>query len=79
MITVEIKDPEQVAKGASEVEIYCDREGLNELIRKLEALANGETHVHLMSPSWAGHELSEEVVGSKNALIHHLRIACNQK
>ena len=61
MITVEIKDPEQVAKGASEVEIYCDREGLNELIRKLEALANGETHVHLMSPSWAGHGLPKRL------------------
>jgi len=78
MITVEIKDPEQVKEGSSEVEIYCDESGLKELIKKMEALREGETHVHFMTPAWAGNELSEETVGESNALIHHLVIACKR-
>lgn len=78
MLTIEIKDPEKAAEGSSEIEIYCDREGLEELKRQLGFLDRGETHVHLMSESWAGNELTEEKQGAKNALVHHLKIACKQ-
>ena len=74
MLTVEIKDPDEVRSGKSEVEIYCDQEGLDELLRQLSFLKQGETHVHLMSPSWAGNELTERPQGPGNVLVHHLRI-----
>lgn len=45
------------------------------LQRKLDALRrSGPDHVHLMTPSWAGNELTEEVQGTGNVLFNHLRI-----
>ena len=75
MLTVEIKDPDKVSDGSSEIEIYCDQEGLEELKRQLGFLDKGKTHVHLMTESWAGSELSEKKQGARNALVHHLKIA----
>ena len=79
MLTVEIKDSDKVSMGTSEVEIYCDRKGLIELIRQLGFLQKGESHVHLMTESWGGNELTEETQGQDNVLVHHLRIVCRQQ
>jgi hypothetical protein len=78
MLTVEVNDPGKLAEGSSEIHIYCDREGLEELKRQLGFLERGATHVHLLSESWAGHELTEERQGGNTVLVHHLRIACIQ-
>lgn len=74
MITIEIKDADQISIGRAEVEIFCDAEGLKDLQRQLNFLMNGTTHVHLATPSWAGNELDEEVQGKGNLLIHQLTI-----
>lgn len=74
MISVEIKDADKVSEGLSEVEIYCDSEGLKELQRQLNFLAKGESHVHLATPSWAGNELEEKIFGDGNVLINQLKI-----
>ena len=74
MLTVEIKDAADIEAGKAEVEIYCDQEGLEELVRQLSFLQGGETHVHLMSESWAGVELTEVQQGKSNVLIHALKI-----
>jgi catechol-2,3-dioxygenase len=72
MITVEIKDITN--SELSEVEIYCDSEGLKELQRQLNFLAEGENHVHFATPSWAGNELNENKIGLSNILVNQLVI-----
>lgn len=78
MLTVEIKGNERLLEGCAEVEIYCDREGLEELRRQIDILDRGGTHVHLMSEAWAGNELTEQKQGSETVLAHHLLIVCKQ-
>ena len=72
MITTEIKDISN--NESSEVEIYLDREGLSLLIQKLKILESKGGHVHLMTPAWAGNELSEKLIGEGNSLVNHLCI-----
>ena len=74
MLTIEIRDGEKATQGKAEVEIFCDQEGLSLLIRQLQLLKTAPDHVHLMTPSWAGNELSETTVGEGTSLINHLRV-----
>ncbi len=68
MLTVEIN------KKDESIEIFCDKEGIELLAKKINALGVNGGHVHLMTPSWAGNELSEEKQGAENELVNHLRI-----
>ena len=72
MITIEIKDISQPED--SEVEIYLDNTGLSLLLKKLKTLELKGGHVHLMTPSWAGNELSEKPIEKGNTLVNHLCI-----
>jgi hypothetical protein len=74
MITIEIRDAEKVGAGMAEVEIFCDSDGLSMLLRQLEHLKSGASHVHLMTPAWAGSELGEKTFGKGTVLVNHLRI-----
>ena len=74
MLTIEIRDASEVSSGKAEVEIFCDTEGLALLFKQLDYLKAGSTHVHLMTPAWAGTELDEKPVGNGTELINHLRI-----
>jgi CYTH domain-containing protein len=64
-----------VEYGDEIVEINCDQEGLALLLSKLQHLQQHGGHCHLMTPSWAGTELTEEKQCDNNVLINHLRIA----
>ncbi|MEK6553725.1 MAG: Imm32 family immunity protein [Bdellovibrionota bacterium] len=76
LLTIEIANPKELNQGMAEIEIYCDSEGLDSLIKQLNFLKNNnESHVHLMTKSWAGTELSEKVQGKGNLLIHKMTIA----
>jgi hypothetical protein len=57
------------------VEIFCDRDGLELLIGKLTRLKDRGGHIHLMTPAWAGDELTEERYRPNNKLFNHLMIA----
>jgi hypothetical protein len=57
------------------IEIFCDREGLELLMRKLSVLAEKGGHVHLMTPAWSGNELTEEKQSDTSELINHVVIA----
>ncbi len=74
LLTVEHKLGTGGNPNEAEVEIFCDREGLDLLLRKLSVLKERGGHVHLMSPSWAGNELTEEKQGESTVLINHLRV-----
>lgn len=74
-ITVEIGGfQEPVRVNPSVVEIYCDKEGLDYLIKSLIKLKNSGDHSHFMTPAWGMYDLSEDKVRSENDLAHHLRV-----
>lgn len=58
-----------------EVALCFDGEGLELLLGKLEHLKSKIDHLHLMTPSWAGRELTEERFGGEQyQLINSLRL-----
>ena len=73
LITVELKGGRDAS--TAEVAICCDEEGLEFLIEKLSHLRGKKDHLHLMTPAWAGNELSEKKQGNEDyALVNHLRL-----
>ncbi len=57
------------------VEIFMDEEGRESQIRyfsRLNAERSGSDHDHLMTPSWAGVELTEELQDPNNELINQV-------
>lgn len=73
LLTVELKN--SLNTPNPEVAICLDEDGLDFLIAKLSRLKLKQDHTHLMTPSWAGNELTEvKQGGDEYELIHHLRI-----
>lgn len=73
LLTVELKDGGKSSEA--EAAICFDEEGLDFLIDKLVQLKGKKDHDHLMTPSWAGHELGElKQGGSDYELVNHLRL-----
>jgi hypothetical protein len=66
----------ELGRSGDELEIHCDRRGLAELIRILSELAQseGRAHDHLMTPAWGGGELSEELQGETDRLLHKVTV-----
>ena len=74
-ICVEVKGCDQIEKKKGEVEIYLDEEGLDLLLSQLAFLKQKRTdHIHFMTPSWGGDELTEDRQHLDSLLAHHLRI-----
>ncbi|QND49444.1 immunity protein 32 [Rhizobium lusitanum] len=58
-----------------EIAICFDTEGLSLLLKKLSYLADNEDHLHLMTETWGGDDLTEAVQGGDNyRLVHSLRL-----
>lgn len=73
MITVELKGGQD--SSTAEVAICFDDQGLDLLIEKLSRLRGKKNHMHLMTPTWAGDELSEHKQGNDEyKLLNHLRL-----
>lgn len=67
----------EAKKGVDqEIEIYFDEEGLDLLIKKLQMLKKQKSpaHDHLMTPSWAGIELTENIQGKGNSIINKVSL-----
>lgn len=74
MLTVEIGLHEN-GETKEVVEIYFDKEGLDDLLARLALIKTGKTdHIHLMSESWGLDDLSEDKQRESNQLAHHLKI-----
>ncbi len=59
------------------VELAMDEEGRELLIRSIQRLSLDKplgSHDHLMTKSWAGTELTEEIQNPENELINQLNI-----
>ena len=57
------------------VEIFMDEEGRELLIRSLQNLSLDKplgSHDHLMTESWAGTELTEDLQNPENTLVNKL-------
>lgn len=73
ILTLEIKDGAKPTEA--EAALCFDDEGLEFLIEKLIRLRGKRDHEHLMTPSWAGNELTEVKQGSAEyGLVNHLRL-----
>jgi hypothetical protein len=73
LLTLEIKDGAKPSEA--EAALCFDDEGLEFLIEKLTRLRGKQDHEHLMTPSWAGSELTEVKQGGvEYGLINHLRL-----
>lgn len=70
--TVEVKNAQQPDR--CEVELYLDREAVEDLIRQLSFLKSKGDHAHFFTPSWGGTPLSDQKQNDENTLINHLRI-----
>lgn len=75
-VEVEISKKPRISKlEIGEVAICLDEESIELLEKQLAFLKKEPDHVHLMTPSWAGDELTEEKQGDhKWVLVNHLRI-----
>jgi len=70
ILTVEKENTEQ-----GEIAICFDDDGLALLLKKLKFLENNNGHLHLMTPSWGGNELTEVPQGSDNyTLVNSVRL-----
>ena len=71
MLTIELNEDGDV------VEIHCNASGLASLREALDRLLESPeqtNHEHLMTPAWGGSELSEDVQGEGNRLVHHVKL-----
>jgi hypothetical protein len=50
----------EIINSGQGIQIACDQQGLATLIGALEKLRNTADHIHLLTPSNGGHELSEQ-------------------
>ena len=72
--SVEIKSADEIYQGKAEVEIYIDRESMEDLLLQLSFLKEIGDHAHFMTPSWGGGELAENGYVSGNKNVNHMRI-----
>jgi hypothetical protein len=59
------------------LDIHLDEKGLDFLINELNKLKNSKSkrdHIHFMTPSWGGYELTEERKNPENALVNKVTI-----
>jgi hypothetical protein len=60
-----------------QLEIHGTSDDLLTLANILTRLAKRTgDHEHLMTPSWSGNELGEELVSKQDRLINHVKISC---
>ena len=66
----------ELVKDSDAIEIHVNREGLSSLIEVLQRFSDHKNsdHEHLMTPSWGGKELTENLQGQENKLINHVKI-----
>jgi len=68
----------ELVPDGDELEIHFDQQGLLFLIGELQKLAESKhelpRHNHLMTPSWGGHELTEEKQCSNSTLINKVTL-----
>lgn len=70
--TAEIKGVQQ--PDCCEVELYLDREAIDDLMKQLSFLNSKGAHAHFFTASWGGAPLTELKQKEGNTLVNHFRI-----
>jgi hypothetical protein len=74
MLSFEIKRAVS-SNDVDQLEVYCDRDGLESLIGQLKLLKEGRTeHVELMAGSWGGTHLDESPRAPNNVPVRHVKV-----
>jgi len=60
----------EIDESGEGVEVFCDSEGVEELINYLRYIKANQEHMHLL----AGGELGELLVKEKNSLVKHAKL-----
>ena len=66
----------ELSENAESVYVHFDKNGLlflKNLLQELES-KNENDHVHLLTPSWGGHDLTEEKQSNSSKLINDVKI-----
>ncbi len=74
LFTVELKDATSHKEGKTEVELYLDKEALEDLVKQLSFLKKEGDDLHFMTQSWGSGQLSEDKQNPTNTIINHLKI-----
>jgi len=64
----------EISKDGDELNVHCDDIGLEKLLLVLSRLKGNAQHEHLMTPSWGGNELSEELQSEDSQLLNKVTI-----
>ncbi len=73
MLSFELKRS-STQDAPDELEVYCDREGLESLMAQLLLLKNGRTeHVHLMTQEWGGTHLDSSPQNAGHVPLRHVK------
>jgi hypothetical protein len=70
--TVEVKNIQQPDR--LELELYLDREALEDLLKQLTFLKAKGDHAHFFTASWGGMPLTELKQHEEHTLVNHLRV-----
>lgn len=70
--TVEINDHQRLDQ--CQVEVFLDRDALEDLVKQLGFLSESGDHAHFFTPAWGGNSLTEEVQNKGNLLVNHFKI-----
>lgn len=66
-------------ESPDELQIVCDREGLESLLKQLRFLSEVRTdHVHLMAESWGGSHLSDPPSDPSLGSFQHVKFMLKQ-
>lgn len=68
MLTFEYDPEHQI------IHVFADQEGLGTLQQEISHLLAGSSHTHLMTPSWAGNELTENKHLEHTILVHQVNV-----
>ncbi len=75
MLSFELRQPEKL-DAYEELEIYLDKDGLDDLLAQLQFLKDNRTdHLHLMSETWGLGDLDDQPWVAVNVPLRHVRIS----
>ena len=69
----------EISNDYQEIEIHGNVEGLTRLMNVIRGVIENQTHEHLMTPSWSGNELTEEIQGENTKIINKVSIGVDMK
>lgn len=73
MLSFELKRP-SAQDQPDELEVHCDRDGLESLLAQLRLLKDGRTeHIHLMAQEWGGTHLDNKPQSAEHVPLRHVK------